>query len=358
MTFRIANASVTSNIPPTVSVVVPVRDGAATLPAVLTAIAELAPAPLEVIVADDGSRDESVAVARSFGATVVEVASPGGPAAARNAGARGARGDVVMLVDADVVVPPSAIAVVRRRLASSPGLAGVQGVYAAEPTYPTPWTLYQQAYYHHYFCKVYDRTEAVLATYCTALRRDLFLATGGFDETLRAPTVEDEHLGYRFHDQGYRIRLAPELEVRHLVSYSWRSFARRRFRMVAAQSRMIRDDPRRLANVLGRHGHHPRNVLLGVALLPLLAASLLLGGWAPDWAPLPWMLFGACHLGFWDFVRQRWGWRELLQVMGITLLDSAVIAVAGVGGLAGWRLAAQQPVRATPSKKSEESPCA
>jgi len=62
--------------------------------------------PLECIVVDDGSTDGSAAIARAAGATVARVAQPARPSRARNAGAARARGEILLFVDADVVVPP------------------------------------------------------------------------------------------------------------------------------------------------------------------------------------------------------------------------------------------------------------
>ena len=85
---------------PRVSVVVPVRDGARYLAAALESLRAQDEAPFEVVVADDGSSDESAAIARAAGARVV--AGPfGGAAAARNAGVAAANGDVLGFLDHD-----------------------------------------------------------------------------------------------------------------------------------------------------------------------------------------------------------------------------------------------------------------
>lgn len=70
-----------------VSVALPVRDGAATLREVLATVrAQRLDAPVELVVIDSGSRDDSVAIARSFGAVVEEIA----PAAFSHGGTRNA----------------------------------------------------------------------------------------------------------------------------------------------------------------------------------------------------------------------------------------------------------------------------
>src|SRR3970040_848131 len=78
---------------PRVSVVVPVRDGAAMLGRCLQAIGRNPRDLFEVIVVDDGSTDRSAEQARALGARVIQMPVSRGPAAARNAGAAGARGD-------------------------------------------------------------------------------------------------------------------------------------------------------------------------------------------------------------------------------------------------------------------------
>lgn len=88
---------------PDLSVVIPVRDDAATLGAAIDSVLTGADGLLEVIVVDDGSRDDACArVATDRGEPVRLVRQPGrGPAAARNAGVRAARGELVGFLDAD-----------------------------------------------------------------------------------------------------------------------------------------------------------------------------------------------------------------------------------------------------------------
>jgi glycosyltransferase involved in cell wall biosynthesis len=90
-----------------VSVVVPVRDGAAYLEAALASVLEQDEPPLEVVVVDDGSRDESAAVAERAGPRVRLVRGRfGSAAAARNAGIEASTGDVLAFLDHDDLWTP------------------------------------------------------------------------------------------------------------------------------------------------------------------------------------------------------------------------------------------------------------
>jgi glycosyltransferase involved in cell wall biosynthesis len=84
------------------SVVVPARDAAVTIRAALRSVLDRADGLLEVIVIDDASVDETAAIAAAMDPRVRVIAGRGiGPAAARNAGVRAARGTLIGFLDAD-----------------------------------------------------------------------------------------------------------------------------------------------------------------------------------------------------------------------------------------------------------------
>jgi glycosyltransferase involved in cell wall biosynthesis len=99
---------------PLCSVVIPVRnrrDSVAMSIQSAFAAAKGANVAVEIIVVDDGSTDESAAVARSAGATVVTHPESRGAAAARNTGARAARGAVLGFLDSDDTWSPNLLSV-------------------------------------------------------------------------------------------------------------------------------------------------------------------------------------------------------------------------------------------------------
>jgi glycosyltransferase involved in cell wall biosynthesis len=88
-----------------ISVVIPSYNAAHFLPRCLNSVFSQTLKPDEVIVVDDGSSDETAAVARQLGATVVS-RSNGGLSAARNTGIQHASGDWIGLLDADDMWAP------------------------------------------------------------------------------------------------------------------------------------------------------------------------------------------------------------------------------------------------------------
>src|SRR5688572_26448842 len=119
-----------SQVQPLVSVIVPARDAAATLKACLAALrlqlAELEAA--ELIVVDDGSNDATADIAQQHGARVVRLGGEG-PAAARNAGVRSARGELLLFLDADCL-PQAGCLTSLVRAFDDPTVSGVRGAYA------------------------------------------------------------------------------------------------------------------------------------------------------------------------------------------------------------------------------------
>ena len=85
-----------------VSCIIPVFNGARYLRETLDSVVRQTHPPAEIIVVDDGSTDDSVAVARQFGSRVTVISQANaGHAAARNRGIAAARGEFVAFVDAD-----------------------------------------------------------------------------------------------------------------------------------------------------------------------------------------------------------------------------------------------------------------
>jgi glycosyltransferase involved in cell wall biosynthesis len=96
---------------PLVTVVVPAHNAAAYLDEALDAIAAQDYSPLQVIVVDDGSTDETAILARARESVMVVSQPNAGPSAARNAGIAQARGDYITFCDADDVFRPSKVRV-------------------------------------------------------------------------------------------------------------------------------------------------------------------------------------------------------------------------------------------------------
>lgn len=169
----------------------------------------------EVLIVDDCSTDDTAQISRDMGATVLTTPQNGGPGAARNLAARHAIGGVLWLVDSDVIAEPTGPALIREAFAD-PEVHAVFGSYDNKPDGQQLLSKYKNLThrYHHQHAK---RDAKTFWAGCGAVRKDAFLAVGGFDvDTYKVPSIEDIELGYRMTDAGGRILVEPRLLGKHL----------------------------------------------------------------------------------------------------------------------------------------------
>ncbi|MDT7541865.1 MAG: hypothetical protein QOE33_1769 [Acidobacteriota bacterium] len=210
---------------PYISVIIPVRNGGAHFDECLSALLA-GGEECEIIVVDDASTDESANVARRRGVKVLQLDSRRGPAAARNRGAREARGSVLLFIDADVRVRAETVAKVAEHFRRNANLTALFGSYDDAPASADFVSQYKNL--SHHFVHQQARPQAeTFWTGCGAVRREAFLRIGGFDEERYAePSIEDIELGYRLRREGYAILLDRELQVQHLKRWTFSSLLR------------------------------------------------------------------------------------------------------------------------------------
>ena len=113
-----------------VDVVIPVHNGAAYLGAAIDSVLGQRGGPaIRVIVADDGSTDDSAALAAAYGPPVTLIRQPrSGAAAARNRGIAAGTAGLIAFLDADDLWPPDSLARRHAALAGDPALDAVFGM--------------------------------------------------------------------------------------------------------------------------------------------------------------------------------------------------------------------------------------
>ncbi|MEO6093131.1 MAG: glycosyltransferase [Novosphingobium sp.] len=202
---------------PAISAIVPAFRAAHLLPRVLAPLIALRDAGeiSEVIVIDDVSPDDTAEVAERLGAQVIRSTRNGGPGAARNLGARAATGDLLWMVDSDVIPEADGPRHIRAAFAE-PGVRAVFGSYDELPD-GAPWFSRYKNLTHRYYHQLARREASTFWAGCGAVDREFYLSIGGFDaETYRVPSIEDIELGYRIRRHGGRILLIREFEAKHL----------------------------------------------------------------------------------------------------------------------------------------------
>lgn len=198
------------NTAPEIAIIVPVRNDASRLRQCLAAIAVATPLRNQVgiVVADNGSTDDSAATAAAAGALVLPL--PGRRVGElRNIGAGASVAPLIGFVDADHVVDPGWVGAALE-IFSDETVTAAGAPYS--PAANANWV--QRAY--HRFRPVATRRQPIewLGSGNLIVRREAFERVRGFDETLEA--CEDVDLCNRLRAAGYRLVVDPRLRSVHL----------------------------------------------------------------------------------------------------------------------------------------------
>jgi glycosyltransferase involved in cell wall biosynthesis len=215
-----------SDANPSISVIIPARNAGSTIAMQLTALAEQLDAPpFEVIVADNGSSDGTVTVARSFvdvlDVHVVDASDVRGPSYARNVGATAARGEHLLFCDADDRVGPRWVAAMHEvLLTQTVGTGPVMYVDELQHTDSATSTPHGP--------RRYLEQVPFAPSNNLGMRASLFRALEGFD--LELLCCQDADLTIRAHQAGDALAWAPEAIVHNARRPTLRAAAKQFFR--------------------------------------------------------------------------------------------------------------------------------
>jgi len=292
---------------PSVSVIIPVHNGGRPFIHCLEAILRSTKKPAEIIVAANGCRDRSVEIARLCGARVFETDHAIGPAAARNAAARQARGDLLFFIDADVAIHPHALDRALACFKANPDIAACFGSYDDTPLEKNFFSQYKNLFHHF----IHQQARSQATTFwagCGAIRRDVFEKMNGFDETYRQPAIEDIELGYRLTTRGYLIRLEKNLLATHLKRWTLGSVLKTDIFGRALPWAHLIMRSRSLPDDLNTKKRYQLSTLL-VGLLVGLLTLVLITGWSFWPALLVAIVILGLNMDWYRFAQQRKGWR-------------------------------------------------
>ncbi|MDW4549866.1 glycosyltransferase [Defluviimonas sp. D31] len=284
----------------TISVVMPAYNAAPELPRVLAPLVAMRDRGevAEVIVVDDRSTDATAEVARGLGVSVLTTEVNGGPGAARNLAAEHAAGEILWFVDSDVIAWEDGAAKLEAAFAD-PGVAALFGSYDAAPD-GTHWFSRYKNLMHRFYHQNGRREAATFWAGCGAVRRDVFLAVGGFDiATYRVPSIEDIELGYRIRRAGGRIVLDPTLLGKHLKVWTpGKAIHTDIFRRALPWSRLMIAREGVADDLNTSHGEKARAAIAGLLLLSVLALAF-----APWLWPVTLALMVLAVAANWGFAR-------------------------------------------------------
>jgi glycosyltransferase involved in cell wall biosynthesis len=204
---------------PRIAVIIPAFNASAFVAETLDSVlAQTLPAA-EIVVVDDGSADNSAEIAAGFSPRVKVLRQKNsGTAGARQRGAEATSSELVLFLDADDVLLPSALAMLADTLRANPaavlavGAAEMWTPGAANPTVPDPDVVWPE---EKHFWRELLLGNRIRTTGCVLMRRAALVAAGGWDPDWRLLGTEDWEMWLRLAEQGPFARVpGPVLKYR------------------------------------------------------------------------------------------------------------------------------------------------
>jgi GT2 family glycosyltransferase len=253
---------------PYVSVIVVTHNSAKWIDACLNAIfAQRFERAFEVIVVDSGSSDATTAIVKKkFPKARLEQVPNRGFGAGNNVGAKLAKGEILAFANPDTVADPDWLRELVAAIREPRTVATSQVLLADDPTKINTMGL-DLHFLGFSFVRGYGRLAIDadpgevpgFSGAAFAMRRDEYLALGGFDETIFL-YGEDAELSWRARREAYRIVAVPRSRIRH--HYSWRMDAAKLYHLERSRRLIVRK-------------HHPRWRRILFAPSRLVAAILV-----------------------------------------------------------------------------------
>lgn len=313
------------------SVIVPVYNSGRELELCLDALASSDCVDFEVLVVDDGSSDPIEPIVARAGFRYLRIEGPGGPARARNHGVEHVGGRCVVFIDADVCVHRDTLHLFAERFAADPSIDAVVGTYDDAPRHPSFLSQYKNLF-HHYVHQDADGEISTFWSGCGAMRRDVFLEFGGFDELrYRRPAIEDIELGTWISKAGRRIVLDKRVRCQHL----------KRWTLAGLIKTDVFDRGIPWTRLMLRAGSVPNtlNVKPTQRLSMVLVYLVLLSVPAALFYPLAWVATGLFvvaallfNLDFYRYFAARRGWGFALRTVPLHWLYFLYCGISVVAG--------------------------
>ena len=310
-----------------ISVIIPAYNAGATIAGCIESVlAQRTSEEFEILVVDDGSTDSTARIAAGYPHVRVLTQPNAGASAARNLGAREARGWILCFIDADCIATPGWLDALVGAIRA--GADGAKGTLLTKQTELA--ARFTQIEYEDRYDRMRGKARIdFIDMGSAAYRRETMLGAGGggFDTGYPGASVEDQEFSFRLAKKGCDLRFVDEARVYHLHPTGIRIYARRKFNIghwkvlvhVRHPERMISDS------------HTPQSLKAQVALFWSLVGLLALAPAKPGLLKAcPWLVAAFMATGV-SFTRKAAG--KDLQVAAISPFMLVVRAASLGGGL-------------------------
>jgi len=272
---------------PEFSIIIPVHNGEDTLPDTFRSIQNLEGSSYELIVVDDASTDGSAKLAEQAGAKVISLKQNSGPATARNQGSKAAQADYLLFTDSDVLIPKTLLIDVKYCFQRTEADA-IQGTFSEVTPYANFFSQYKNLYNRWVLNQLPDWIDTTF-TSVTAVKKNAFDQSGGFDENIKEASVEDRTLGRNLIAAGFKIYMDKKIEVIHNKNLSVMGFYRNQFKrsrdliklMLRNRESPIPQPEENPDTQDGRFGTNALSTMIRIPVAYLLLFFAVLSIWIP-----------------------------------------------------------------------------
>ncbi len=252
------------------SIIIPTFNGAARIGHCLDALeSQIAGTGIEILVVDDGSKDDTAAVAERYPSARVIRQKNAGPAAARNRGAQEARGRILLFTDDDCVPMPDWLDAMLGAF-RDPEVVGAKGIYCTRQR-SIAARFVQIEYEDKYRLMAGQPSIDFVDTYSAGFVRERFLEMGGYDQSFPVACAEDIELSYRMSARGWKMVFVPGAIVYHTHPATFSSYLRKKYKFAYWRVLAVRKNPGKGV----KDSHTPQIMKLQLLLAPALAASVV-----------------------------------------------------------------------------------
>ena len=324
---------------PYLSVVMPVRNGGPRFTMALQALAlsDLPRHQWELVIVDDGSTDETAAVAAQYADKLLRIRPDArGPGYARNRGFELTLGECVAFINADVMVATDTLRTAIMILTQNPTFGAIYGSCDVSPQstgFLSEYRSLVQRYYH-------EKNADDACTFCSAcgvMRSSVFERAGGYDEWhFSRRQLEDLELGQRIRGLGERIVARSELHATHLRKWTLRRMITTEIldRAVPWMRLVKRELLRDPSDARSRRG--AKNFKMALSWVAVVTGALAL----MQHSRVLWSVAAGCVLGLVVSNGKQLAYVQRQRGLGFAVLsvpvDVLYYVIAGMGMACGW----------------------
>jgi glycosyltransferase involved in cell wall biosynthesis len=223
---------------------------------------------VEIVVIDDGSKDDTAAVVSRYAGVRLISQANAGPASARNRGAREARGRILLFTDDDCVPMPEWLDAMLACFDDST-VVGAKGIYRTHQK-SLAARFVQIEYEDKYRLMANAPSIDFIDTYSAGFIRDRFQEMEGYDTSFPVACAEDIELSYRMSARRWKMIFAPKAIVYHTHPATFSSYFKKKYKFAFWRMLAVKKNPGKGV----KDSHTPQIMKLQLLFAPALVAAI------------------------------------------------------------------------------------